>query len=192
MHHLIPYQGWRMYYDAYEDPHSPFFHKYPHQYHTIYNYIIHPEWDDIGSDTLYVKLLYADYQRGRAVIELIGEWNDCITNDIHYLKREVIDPLLQHGVRRFVLIGENVLNYHYEEPYYFEKWHEELGDGWIIALNFQLHVLREFQEYGINRFFQFGGEFNNFPWRTLHPDDLFEQLEGMRHQQLHAIPFKRF
>ncbi len=191
MHRIVPYEGWLMYYDAYEDPRSPFFRRYPTDYHTIYNYVIHPAWDDIGSDTLYVKLLYADYRRGRAVIELIGEWNDCITNDIHYLKRELIDPLLRMGVRRFVLIGENVLNYHYDTPYYFEEWSEELGDGWIAAINFQSHVLQEFRQYGIDRFFHFGEGLDDFPWRTLHPDDLFEQLERMMPRRLPSASVRR-
>ncbi len=193
MHRLAPYQGWLPFYDTYEDRRSPFYGKYPKDYHTVYNYVIHPEWDDIGSDTLYVKLLYADYRHGRAIIELIGEWNDCITNDIHYLKREVIDPLLRQGIRKFVLIGENVLNYHYDEPYYFEQWQEEIEDGWIVAINFQPHVVREFLQYGLHRFMMVEGPFANLPWRTLHPDDLFSQIERLlpgrlSGRQLNGLP----
>ena len=43
---------------------------------TVYNYYIHPQWDDIGSGTLYMKELYADYENGFAILEFIGEWND--------------------------------------------------------------------------------------------------------------------
>ena len=39
---------------------------------------IHPQWDDIGSETLYAKILCAHYPNQYAIIELIGEWNDCI------------------------------------------------------------------------------------------------------------------
>ena len=184
MHYLTPYQGWLRFYDTYADKRSPFYRKASQEYHTIYNYLIHPEWDDMGSETLYVKILYADYRKGRAVLELIGEWNDCITNDIHYLKREVVDPLLRQGIRRFVLIGENVLNYHYEEPYYFEEWREELEDGWIMAVNFQPHVIREFIQHGLDRFFFFNEALNNLSWRTLHPDDLFGYLEGLLPRRL--------
>jgi len=46
--------------------------------HTIYNYYIHPQWDDFGSRTLYLKVLIADYDERYAVIELMGELNDAI------------------------------------------------------------------------------------------------------------------
>ncbi|MEJ7675142.1 MAG: hypothetical protein WKF59_21170 [Chitinophagaceae bacterium] len=28
---------------------------------TVYNYYIHPQWDEFGSSTLYIKVLMADY-----------------------------------------------------------------------------------------------------------------------------------
>ena len=27
---------------------------------TIYNFYIHPQWDDIGSETIYIKILFVD------------------------------------------------------------------------------------------------------------------------------------
>ena len=47
------------------------------------------QWDDFGSSTLYIKILFADYDGGFAIIELIGEWNDAINNDIMLLKRDM-------------------------------------------------------------------------------------------------------
>ena len=38
-----------------------------------------------------LKVIYADYELGYAIIEMIGEWNDAIENDIMTLKRDVID-----------------------------------------------------------------------------------------------------
>ena len=61
--------------------------------------------------TLYLKVLYADYLRGFAIIEFIGEWNDCLYNDIMYLKRELIDDMIRNGIHHFILIGENILNF---------------------------------------------------------------------------------
>ena len=60
----------------------------------IYNFLLHPQWDEFGSLTLYLKVLYADYDKGFCIIELIGEWNDAIYNDIMILKREIIDLML--------------------------------------------------------------------------------------------------
>ncbi len=36
---------------------------------------------------MYLKVLMADYDEHYAIIELIGEWNDAIENDIMELKR---------------------------------------------------------------------------------------------------------
>ena len=42
----------------------------------------------------YLKVLYADYDKNFIVLEFIGEWNDCIYNDVMQLKRNVIDLLI--------------------------------------------------------------------------------------------------
>ena len=97
MHDIEPYYHWRDWYIASEDERSPFFGRQYSEFeytNKIYNYYIHPQWDDFGSSTLYIKLLFADYDEGFAILELIGEWNDCISNDVMYLKREVADNMI--------------------------------------------------------------------------------------------------
>ena len=81
MHDIEPYYSWRHLYIASEDKKSPFFGRQYSEFeftHAVYNYLIHPQWDEMGSATLYLKVLYANYETGFAVIELIGEWNDAI------------------------------------------------------------------------------------------------------------------
>jgi hypothetical protein len=39
--------------------------------------------------------LFADYELGYTIIELIGEWNDAIENDIMELRREVTDLMVE-------------------------------------------------------------------------------------------------
>jgi hypothetical protein len=97
MQGIEPYHRWENFYNCYKDSNSPF---YGHSHdpflcrNTIYNHYIHPAWDEIGSNTLYMKLLYADYDKGAAIIELMGEWNDCLYNDImHSLKKTVSQNL---------------------------------------------------------------------------------------------------
>ena len=110
MHNIEPFYNWRHLYIAEEDENSPFYgreHSELQYTNTIYNYYIHPQWDDIGSETLYIKVLFADYDEHFAIIELIGEWNDAINNDIMLLKRDVIDELIYMGINKFILIGEN-------------------------------------------------------------------------------------
>lgn len=181
MHSIEPYYNWRHLYIASEDERSPF---YEHEYsefeyiNTIYNYLIHPQWDDIDSPTLYIKILSVDYDQGFAIIELIGEWNDCINNDIMILKRYIIEKIMLYGVNKFILIGENILNFHASDDCYYEEWFEEVEDGWIAFLNFRKHVLDEFQRANIDYYIVSGGLLNDISWRTTSPQILFEKVEA--------------
>ena len=61
MHDIEPYYSWVKYYDAASDDMSPFYGKEYNQdlyQDAIYNYYIDPNWDYIGSETLYIKLLF--------------------------------------------------------------------------------------------------------------------------------------
>lgn len=123
-------------YTAEEDERSPFFGQEHSEFdHAVYDHIVHPQWDAFGSSTLYLKLLFVDYDGGFAIIELIGEWNDLLHNDIMFLKRDFVEPLMGHGISRFILIGENVLNFHASDEEYYNEWYEEAadGDGWIAC-----------------------------------------------------------
>ena len=109
MHDIEPYYHWRHLYTAEADPRSIFFGRAYSEFEfsqTVYNYYIHPQWDEFGSKTLYLKILYADYDAKFAIIEFIGEWNDTIENDIMELKREVFDKLMAEGIIKFILIAE--------------------------------------------------------------------------------------
>src|SRR5690349_15167430 len=149
MHNIEPYYNWLKYYDPADDVRSPFYGK---QYNfdvyseTIYGYYIDPAWDGIGSETLYLKILYAAYQTGFAVIEFIGEWNDAINNDIMTLKRNILELMMAEGINKFILVGENILNFHGSDDSYYEEWFEEVGDGWIAAVSFPPFVQDEFRK----------------------------------------------
>src|ERR1051326_3580372 len=104
MHEIEPYYNWRHLYMAEEDENSPFYGREYSEFvfsQTVYNYYIHPQWDEFGSSTLYLKVLIADYSAEYMIIELIGEWNDAIENDIMTLKRDVIDVFLREGINKF-------------------------------------------------------------------------------------------
>ena len=138
---------------------SPFFEREYSEFeftNSIYDYYIHPQWDSIGSPTLFLKILMVDYDAAYAIIELIGEWNDAIENDIMILKRDIIDVLIEQGVNQFILIGENVLNFHYSDDCYYEEWFDDVEDGWIAMVNFHDHVIREFERIHIDHYFVMG------------------------------------
>lgn len=180
MHDIEPFYNWRHIYTSEEDERSPFFGRTYSEFEftqTIYNYYIHPQWDDFGSRTLYLKILMADYAEKYAVIELIGEWNDAIENDIMELKREVMEKLMEEGIFKFILVAENVLNFHSSDKEYYEEWFEEVTDenGWIVILNMPEATQYDFRLAKLNRFIELY-ELDN--WRTYKPFHLFKKIDN--------------
>jgi hypothetical protein len=191
MHDIEPFWNWRHRYTAEEDERSPFFGQEHSEFefdHAVYDHVIHPQWDAFGSSTLYLKILFADYEEGVAIIELIGEWNDLLHNDIMFLKRDLVEPLMGHGIARFILIGENVLNFHASDDEYYNEWYDEATDagGWIALLNFREHVLEDLKAANIDQYFLLGGKFDQMDWRTFEPEDLYERVNGFVMKRLGA------
>ena len=187
MHDIEPYYNWIHIYSAAEDELSPFYGREYSEFmftHAVYNYLIHPQWDFFGSNTLYIKILYADYQDEFAIIELLGEWNDALYNDIMILKREVIELLQEEGIDKFILLGENVMNFHASDDSYYEEWFQESEEGWIAFVNFREHVLDEFRRARIDYFVNFGGELDELNWRKWSPRQLQERISGVLAKRL--------
>lgn len=188
MHHIEPYYNWRYLYAAEEDKRSPFFGRTYNEFEysqTIYNYYIHPHWDDFGSKTLYVKVLFADYDQSFCIIELIGEWNDAIENDIMMLKREVVDDMIRGGIHKFILIGENVLNFHHSDSCYYEEWQEDVADegGWVVMIGLPRQSQEDFIRARINRYV----ELLELPqWRTVLPQHLFAAIDTQLMKRLNG------
>ncbi|MDF1694250.1 MAG: hypothetical protein P1U56_00365 [Saprospiraceae bacterium] len=174
MHDIEPYYKWREYYIASEDSDSPFHGKAYDEFtftNKIYNYFIHPQWDDFGSQTLYMKILFVDYAEGFAMIEMIGEWNDCINNDIMFLKREIVDHLLRKGIDKFIIFCDNILNFHGDDDSYYEEWYEDINEtgGWISFINLQDHVLQEMENFRLQYYINLGPNLSNIHWRYKTP-----------------------
>ena len=172
MHQIEPYYRWLKYYDPEMDDRSPFYGKeynYDLYSETIYGYYIDPGWDFIGSETLYIKIIFIDYDEGVVIMELIGEWNDALHNDIMHLKRNIIELLQSEGVNKFILIGEHIFNFHGSDDCYYEEWFEEVEDGWIAGVNFKDFVIDEMQRYNIDMYFNLGGSLEINNWRTMTP-----------------------
>lgn len=184
MHELEPFYNWKDLYDAAEDRLSPFYGASPdfdQVNNSVYNYVLHPEWDYFGSGTLYLKVLFADYEERFAIIEFIGEWNDCIENDIMFLKRDVIDKMIKKGIYHFILIGENVLNFHESDDCYYEEWYEDIKDegGWIAAVNFRDHVIEEMRHAKLHYYINYSDLLNNLSWRKLKPKALYTVVDNL-------------
>jgi hypothetical protein len=186
MHNIEPYENWDYLYSSERDEHSPFYGREYSEFefvNTIYNYYIHPLWDDFGSRTLYLKILMADYETGYMIMELIGEWNDAIENDIMTLKREVIDHFQSSGINKFILIVENVLNFHSSDDSYYEEWCEDVKDknGWAILVNMPEATQYDFRKSRLDKYIPIL-EIPN--WRTYKPDALFQRIDNIFMQKI--------
>ncbi|MBP7184245.1 MAG: hypothetical protein KBA06_01965 [Saprospiraceae bacterium] len=182
MHDIEPFYNWRDLYIASEDEKSVFYgtqHSEFEYEHKVYNYYIHPQWDFFGSATLYLKLLFVDYEDGYAIMEFIGEWNDCLYNDIMFLKRDVIDKMIKRGITKFILLVENVLTFYASDDSYYEEWYDDIKDeeGWICFINTSEHIEEEMKEIGLKHYVVFGGKYASLNWRKYEPENLFRFID---------------
>lgn len=187
MHEIEPYYNWQQYYDSSQDDRSPFYGKeYNYEVYSeaIYGYYIDPAWDAFGSETLYIKILFTDYDKGFTVIEFIGEWNDTLYNDIMLLKRNVIEIMINEGITKFILIGENIFNFHGSDDSYYEEWFEEVEDGWIAAVNFPEFIQTELKKYRLDSYINMGGTLEIPQWRTLLPPRFYDLVNALIQRRL--------
>lgn len=181
MQDIEPYYNWRHLYTSEEDEHSPFYGRTYSEFEfsqTVYNYYIHPQWDEFGSRTLYMKILFVDYEQSYAIIELLGEWNDAIENDIMTLRRDVTDILYAKGVNKFILIAANVLNFHSSSDDYYQEWREQISDegGWVVIIDMPEQSQYDFKRARLTNYISL----IDFPhWRTLKPEIVFQEVESL-------------
>jgi len=180
MQNIEPYYNWRHMYTAEEDEQSPFYGRTYNEFEysqTLYNFYIHPQWDDFGSRTLYMKILFIDYDLRFAIIELLGEWNDAIENDIMTIRRDITDLLYKKGIIHFIIIAENVLNFHSSDDSYYEEWREQLEDdnGWVAILNMPEQSQYDFKKARLTHYVTL---LEMDQWRTLKPEFIFQAIQN--------------
>lgn len=178
MQDIEPFYNWRHMYTAEEDQRSPFFGRTYSEFEysqTLYNFYIHPQWDDFGSRTLYSKILFADYDQHFAIIELLGEWNDAIENDIMTLRRDLTDLMYKQGIYYFIIVAENVLNFHSSDDSYYEEWREQLEDerGWVAIVNMPEQSKYDFKKARLTNYVEL---IDLDQWRTLKPEIIFQAV----------------
>ena len=102
------------------------------------------------------------------------------------LKRDIIDELAYHGINKYIIIGENVLNFHHSDDSYYEEWFEDVqeNDGWIAFINFREHILKEFKVANLDYYFITGGELNDFEWRKFSPGQVFGNISKIISKRL--------
>jgi hypothetical protein len=186
LQNIEPYYNWRHLYTAEDDVLSPFYGREYSEFEysqTLYNYYIHPQWDDFGSRTLFMKILFVDYEQHYAILELMGEWNDAIENDIMIIRRNISDDLAVKNISKFIFIAENVFNFHSSDDSYYEDWKDRLqdDDGWVVILNMPEQSAYEFKRARLTNYV----ELLELPqWRTLKPDLIFSIIDGEQQKRL--------
>jgi hypothetical protein len=94
------------------------------------------------------------------------------------LKREVIDKLFNNNIYKFILITENVLNFHSGDKDYYEEWNENVNDesGWIVALNMPEATQYDFKKRKLHQIIEL---MELEDWRTYKPHHLFRKIDEM-------------
>ncbi len=180
MHNIEPFYNWDYLYDSTKDEHSPYYAATHSEFeftNTIYNYYVHPQWDGFGSENLYLKILFVDYEDSYCIIEMIGEWNDAVENDSQILKRKLIDLMIEKKIYKYILITENVLNYYSGDADYYEEWWQDIIDdeGYIVWLNLPPQSQHDFVRSKVKNYVILQ-ELEN--WRTYKPEHLYLQVEN--------------
>ena len=187
MHDVEPHYGWLHLYSNAMDPRSPF-HEVVHNLfefdRSVYNYAAHPLWEDIGSESLLVKVLFAEYTQGFAILEFLGEWNDLFENDFKLLAENCLTYFIDAGICKFIFICENIFNVYIDADDYYEALQEEMDEGWICLLRARDHVKQEFRQYGIDSWLYWSEELDSIQWRKLKPQQLFVRVDEQRSRLL--------
>ena len=92
------------------------------------------------------------------------------------LKRDFVDELIPLGIDKYILIGENILNFHADIPDYYDEWLEEVPEGWMAFINLRPHVIQELNQYGLDAYFLLGGTLDDLSWRAASPKKLYEKV----------------
>ncbi|MCI4670850.1 MAG: hypothetical protein MRZ79_22130 [Bacteroidia bacterium] len=176
LHDIEPFYGWLAMYNHEMDEKSPF-HDVEHNMfyydRSINNIPAHPLWDDFGSESLLVKIQYADYQEGYAILEFFGEWNDLYDNDFKLLSENVLSFLVDFGINKFIFIVENVFHAYFDADDYYQAMEEAIEDGWICLLKSREEVREDMEQYGIDQYFYFNPKLDQLNWRKLKPYQIY-------------------
>jgi hypothetical protein len=93
--------------------------------------------------------------------------------------------MLAQGLDKFILIGENILNFHGGDDDYYQEWFEELDNGWIAMVNFRPYVTSEMTKFHLDYYLNYGGELDDISgWRTLTPMVFCQHVQTLLSRRL--------
>ena len=84
---------------------------------------------------------------------------------------------MSEGIFKFILIGENVLNFHSGIKEYYEELYDEVSEenGWVVCLNMPEQTQYDFKHAKLNRYVELMALDN---WRTYKPYHLFKKIDN--------------
>ena len=118
------------------------------------------------------------YMSAEIAVDVLGY------NDIMLLKRNIIEVLQAEGINKFILIGENVLNFHGSDDSYYEEWLEEVEEGWMACVSFPDFLCEEMAKYNLDTYLNMGGTLEIEKWRTLTPSAFYLLISGLISRRL--------
>ena len=89
-----------------------------------------------------------------------------------------IDQMIAHGIHKFILIAENVLNFHSSDDCYYEEWVDDVNEegGWVSIIGLPEQSRYDFTRAGIDRYVQLV----DLPdWRPFTPGNLFTKVDNL-------------
>jgi MFS superfamily sulfate permease-like transporter len=99
------------------------------------------------------------------------------------LRRDVTDLLQKQGIIKFILIAENVLNFHSSDDSYYEEWKESVEEegGWVAIVDMPIQSQYDFKKARLTNYVTL----LDFPqWRTIKPELVFNQIDDWMIRQL--------
>jgi hypothetical protein len=85
--------------------------------------------------------------------------------------------LIARHIYKFILIGENSLNFHSDDDSYYEEWYDDIKEegGWIAAVNIPDQTQPDFKKARITNYISF---LEDEKWRTFNPMHFFEKIDN--------------
>jgi hypothetical protein len=107
-----------------------------------------------------------------------------------FLKRNLVDPLMDEGVSRFAFFCENVLNFHASiDDDYYAEWNEALTEmeGWGMLVNIRPQVEEELHTAHLDQYLFFGEAYNDIIWRNQKPAVVAQLLETILYGRIKRL-----
>ena len=111
--------------------------------------------------------------------EFIKNGNDCITNDIMFLKRDVADVLIEKAsINSFCCV---IMCQPFMVPDdCYEEWWDDIKDagGWVCMVNSLIMWATEMKRTRLQYYTHFGAVFNDVNWHNKLPEMVFQEITG--------------